>query len=64
MRAPAQCEADRDWYLRRLQEDGPNGLHTGNHVSSLYGPSLGRQMDRTHAMSALLGGHTDEELGL
>jgi len=62
MRSPALWDGDRDWYLQRLQEDGPNGLHTGNHVSSLYGPSLGRQMDRMHGMSSLLGGTTDAEL--
>lgn len=64
MRSPGQWEPDRVWYVQRLQEDGPTGLHTGNHVSSLYGPSLGRQMDRMHGMSPLLGGTTDEELGL
>lgn len=56
LRAPAQWEADSKWFNQRLEEDGPVGLTSSNHVSSMYGQTLRGHGERIHSIKEILGG--------
>eukprot|EP00440_Ansanella_granifera_P053816 gb/GFBE01058339.1/.p1 GENE.gb/GFBE01058339.1/~~gb/GFBE01058339.1/.p1 ORF type:complete len:321 (+),score=50.91 gb/GFBE01058339.1/:1-963(+) len=58
-RAPNQSDADRLWYAKKLEEEGPAGLVTGNFVASMYEDTLDKYGQRISQACGLLGGVRD-----
>jgi len=61
LKAPAQWAPDRAWFHERLQEDGPAGMMSANHVASMCSLSLTKHGERINSVNAILNGDQETE---
>jgi len=58
-RSPGQWEADRQWFTKKLEEDGPAGLMTGNFPVNMYEPTMDKYGQFISAASGMLSGEAE-----